>query len=226
MPCSLGRECCSPLTVVDPSSTAVGCPAPPGIKNVIIDPSVPLEEQAWQFGLHVGSFYPPFTLPDKLPDERFEQRPPRLALQDTAALTGASLDPKHVPTVSEPKMTKEEFQSMTHPSIMDRTQHAIWSPVIRQAFAANVVRALYDCRLETHDGSGMRKPVWPAVKVHLVWCDMTLGEAAWGAAVVKCGYEEAKPETRRPVEFHVLDGANHFVSVDRVFRRRVSTKRY
>ena len=186
----------------------MGNPAPPNIRNVRFDRSIPLEDQAFQFGIHVGSYYPPFTLPAALAD--VHAYPARLALQDTAS-PDAPLDPKYIPTVSEPKMTVAEFQSMTHAPIMDPRQPN-WSPLMQPAFAANVARALFNCRLETHDGSGMRKPVWPALRVHVVWCDMTLGEAAWGAAVLKCGYEVAKPESRRPVEFHVLEGVNHFVS--------------
>lgn len=190
----------------------MGNAPPPGLKNVNVDQSVSIEDQARILGIEVGSFYPPFAIPDSLASAL--SHPLRLALQDGSG----PVEPRYIPTVCEPKMTDEQFRSMTHPPILDRTQHAIWSPIMRPAFAANVTRALYDCGFD--DGSGAKKKIWPAVRVHVVWCDMTLGEAAWGAAVLKWGYEEAKPESRRPIEFHVLEKANHFVSASCTLSRR------
>ncbi|KAI0755320.1 hypothetical protein C8Q80DRAFT_1217006 [Daedaleopsis nitida] len=194
----------------DPSSMAAGNSPPLGIRNIHVDRSVPLEDQAYQFGIQVGSFYPPYTLPDSLPGAETLIGSPRVPLQDTAAPTNTPLDPQYTPSVSEPKMSVEQFRSMTHPPILSRAHNALFW-FLQDVFAANVVRALYDCQLETHDGSGMRKPVWPALKVHVVWCDMTIGEAAWAVAVLKCGYADAKPTRRRPMEFHQLKGANHLV---------------
>ncbi|KAI0695747.1 Alpha/Beta hydrolase protein [Cerioporus squamosus] len=188
----------------DPSSTAVGSPPPPGLKTVKVDRSATLEEQAMQFGLQVGSFYAPFTVSDNI--EAARAHPPRLALQDY----GESFDPKYAPSVTPPKMTPEEFKGMTHPPIMERLQHANWAAALNAAHAKNVFHTLCDCTSD--DGSGMRKKVLPAVRMHVVWCDMTCGEAAWAVAVLKrhC-FDHAHSPTAREVEFHLLEGANHFV---------------
>ncbi|RPD62824.1 hypothetical protein L227DRAFT_562086 [Lentinus tigrinus ALCF2SS1-6] len=192
------------FVMYDPSSTAVGDPAPPGLKTVNVDRSSTFEEQAKQFGLQVGSFYPPFTVSDDI--EAARSHPPRHALQDS----GEPIDPKYTPTVTEPKMTPEEFKSMTHPPIMERLQHVNWAAELRAAHAKNVYHTLCDCTSD--DGSGMRKKVLPAVRMHVVWCDMTLGEAAWAVAVLKRhAIDHAHSPTAREVEFHVLEGANHFV---------------
>ena len=76
----------------------------------------------------------------------------------------------------------------------------------------NAGRTLYDCRL-LDDGSGSKTKAWSAVKVHLVWFDMTVGDVAWAASVFSCKYKEADPAARRPMEVHKVEGANHFVSV-------------
>ena len=184
----------------------MGSPPPPGLKNVDVDRSSTYEEQAERFGLQVGSFYPPFTDSDDL--EAAKAHPPRLALQDS----GNPFDPKYIPTVIESKMTPEEFKSMTHPSIMERLQHANWAAALNAAHAKNVFHTLCDCTFD--DGSGMRKKILPAVRMHVVWCDMTLGEAAWAVAVLKGHVRDHAHSSRaREVDFHVLEGANHFVSV-------------
>ena len=89
-----------------------------------------------------------------------------------------------------------------------------WSPNLRLVYEANASRALYDCRL-LDDGirSGSNRKARPVVKVHLVWCDMTVGDVAWAASVFSCKYKEANPVARRPMEVHKVDGANHFVSI-------------
>ena len=195
------------LTVpADPSSTAAGTPPPPALKNIRIDRSLPPEEQAFLFGTQVSSFYPPFVLPDTIPET--PSYAPRLALHEGPG----PVDPKLQPTTS--KMTASELRSVIHVPIMERAQHVIWSPLLREVFRENVKRALYDCRFD--DGSGVHKKILPAVKVHVVWCDMTAGEIAWAVANLSCEYKEAAAEARRPVEFHKLEGGNHFVSV--IFR--------
>ena len=156
------------------------------------------EEQARQFSLVVSSYYPPFTLPGKIDGDIAYA--PRAALQD----------PKYPPTTA--KMTEDELREVTHPVIFQRLQHAIWSPALRLIYEANAGRALLDCRL-LDDGTGGKKKIWPDVKVHLLWCDMTAGEVAWAAAVFNYRHREADPVARRPMEVHKLEGANHFVSI-------------
>lgn len=130
---------------------------------------------------------------------------PRLALHEVPG----PVDPALQPTTF--KMDAATLRSLTHAPILERAQHVIWSPLLRGVFRDNVRRALYDCRFD--DGSGARKQILPAVRVHVVWCDRTAGQIAWAVANLNCEYREAHPETRRPVEFHKLEGANHFVSL-------------
>ncbi|EJF56674.1 hypothetical protein DICSQDRAFT_183714 [Dichomitus squalens LYAD-421 SS1] len=189
------------LILYDPSSTAAGTPAPPALKSIRPDRSLPLEEQAIFFGTQASSFYPPFTLPDTIPET--PSYAPRVALHEGPG----AVDPKLQPTTF--KMTTSELRSVMHVPIMERAQHVIWSPLLREVFRENVRRALYDCRHD--DGTGAKKKILPAVRVHVVWCDMTLGEVAWAVANLNCEYKEAAPEARRPVEFHKLEGGNHFI---------------
>ena len=72
-------------------------------------------------------------------------------------------------------------------------------------YEANASRALYDCPLLDH-GSGSKRKVWPAVKVHLVWCDMMVEGVAWAASVFSSKYKEADPDARRPMEVHKVEG--------------------
>ena len=167
--------------------------------TTFFDPKLGPEDQANHFALAVSSYYPPFTFPDKIDgDISYAPRVPLLE------------DPKYVPTTA--KLTENELGNLMYPAIFERVQRAMWSPNLRLVYEANASRALYDCRL-LDDGSGSKRKAWPAVKVHLVWCDMTVGDVAWAAAVFSCKYKEVDPAARRPIEVHTVEGANHFVSV-------------
>ncbi|KAM5538629.1 hypothetical protein V8D89_007658 [Ganoderma adspersum] len=168
-----------------------------GMGTAFFDPKLSPEDQAHHFALAVSSYYPPFTLPDKIDGD--VSYAPRVPLQG---------DPKYVPTTA--KLTEGELCGLIYPAIFKRVQLAMWSPTLRFVYEANASRALCDCRL-LDDGSGSKKKVWPEVKVHLVWCDMTGGDVAWATAVFNCKYKEADPAGRRPMEVHKLEGANHFV---------------
>ncbi|KAI0669171.1 alpha/beta-hydrolase [Trametes maxima] len=188
----------------DPSSFVVGQPAPAGLSTLRRNPSAPAEVQVAEFAVSVSSYYPPIALPDVIdPPPTYD--PPRRAMHESAD----EVDPKHTPTTS--RMTPEVLRSVTHPVIFEQNQHLTWA-INRDVCKANLLRALYDCRFD--DGSGMMKAVWPALKVHVVWCNMTVGDCAWAAAVIRARYSGATPEHRRPLKFHKLGGANHFVSSD------------
>ncbi|EJF56675.1 hypothetical protein DICSQDRAFT_183715 [Dichomitus squalens LYAD-421 SS1] len=181
----------------DPSHTAVGVQPPPGLKSLLFDPMASPEEQALQFGLSVSAYYPPFTLPNSIHDTT--SYVPRGPLNDPQPTTA--------------KLTDQEIRDLTHPAIFERTQHALWSPTLSSLYEKNALRALFDCRL-LDDSSGAKKKVWPGVRVHVVWCDMTAGELAWAVAVLRSRYRESDPDARREIDFHKLEGANHFVHLE------------
>ncbi|KAI0357368.1 alpha/beta-hydrolase [Trametes cingulata] len=185
----------------DPSSTIVGQPLPPGLSGITRDRSAPVDVQVAQFSLGVSAYYPPYNLPESLdPPTIFD--PPRRPVHESAD----PVDPKYTPTTN--RMTPEVLRSLTHPVVMEQNQHLIWG-VSHDVYRALLDRALFDCRFD--DGSGMKKEIWPALRVHVIWCDMTVGECLWATLLIRSRYEKAQPEHRRPVEFHKLEDANHFV---------------
>lgn len=156
-----------------------------------------------EFALAAASYYPPYTLPGSV-DPPPVYDPPRRALH----FGPDPIDPKYTTTTS--RMAPEVFRSVTNPEIMKETQHLIWT-LSYDVYRENLWRALYNCRI-VDDGSGTLQKVWPALRVHLIWRDMTTGDCAWTAAVIHAQYNAADPEHRRRVEFHKAEGANHFVS--------------
>ncbi|KAI0647699.1 alpha/beta-hydrolase [Trametes meyenii] len=188
----------------DPSSFVVGQPAPSGLGTLRRKPSAPTEVQLADFALSVSSYYPPITLPNDIdPPPTYD--PPRRAVHESAD----EIDPKYTPTTS--RMAPEVLRSVTHPVIFEQNQHLTWA-ISRDVCKANLSCALYDCRFD--DGSGMMKELWPTIRVHVVWCDMTVGDCAWAAAVIRAQYSGATPKHQRPLEFHRLESANHFVHWD------------
>ncbi|KAI0826820.1 alpha/beta-hydrolase [Trametes gibbosa] len=187
----------------DPSVTVVGQPRPPGLIALNRNPSAPDEVQAAEFALAVSSYFPPFTLPDSVdPPPAYD--PPRRALH---LGPDHPVDPRYMPTSS--KMAPDVLRSLTYAAVWEESQHLIWA-LGYDVFRQNLARALYDCRIRVGGGGAVEK-VWPALRVHLVWCDMSIGDCLWASAVIHAQYPDANPEHRRPVEFHRLENANHFV---------------
>ncbi|KAI0366634.1 alpha/beta-hydrolase [Pilatotrama ljubarskyi] len=185
----------------DPSSTVIGQPLPPGLSALKRDPSAPPDVQVAQFSLAVSSYYPAYTFPENI-DPPATYDPPRRPVHESAEPVSL----KYTPTTD--RMSPEVLRSLTHAAVMEQNQHLIWG-VSHDVYRAILARALFDCRFD--DGSGMRKKIWPALRVHVIWCDMSIGECLWASVVIRSRYEEAQPENRRPVEFHKLEDANHFV---------------
>ncbi|KAJ3008093.1 hypothetical protein NUW54_g3292 [Trametes sanguinea] len=185
----------------DPSSSVIGQKIPPGLSSLRRYASAPVDEQVALFSVDVSAYYPPYEIPDNIdPPPTFD--PPRRPLHEAST----EIDPKYAPTST--KMSPETLRELTHPPIMKEYQHLLWgvNPDILQA---NLHRALYDCRAD--DGNGTRKPIWPDVRVHIILCDMTLGQCAWAATVIRDGHKKANPEHRRNMQLHTLKKANHFV---------------
>lgn len=186
----------------DPSVTVVGEARPPGLGALVRNQAAPPEVQAADFALTIGSYYPPFTLPDSI-DPPPVYDPPRRAVHVSAD----PVDPKYAP--SSTKMGPRVLRDLTHPDIFAETQHLLWALGF-DMYRQNLSRALFDCRFD--DGSGTLKEVWPALRVHVVWCDRSPGDCLWASAVIHAKYKDTEPKYRRPVEFHKLEDANHFVS--------------
>ena len=207
-PFSPANQMASPLARLEPSTIAIGATPPSGFSGLAVDRAMPAEEQARVFFTQVSSFYARFTLPEVIP-----QTPPAIPHPPMQDLSEA-LDPKHSPTTSTTKMKEEDLRRITYPAIFTRAQHLLWAPEMRPAGAANVARALYDCRiLAPGVREGEDERAWPEVKAHVIWCDMTVGAAAWAVAVLRCEHSAAAPDARRQMEIHTLEGGNHFVSV-------------
>ncbi|KAL1950823.1 hypothetical protein VTO73DRAFT_5947 [Trametes versicolor] len=185
----------------DPSVTVVGEARPPGLGALVRNQAAPSDVQTSEFALTIGSYYPPFTFPDSI-DPPPVYDPPRRAIH----LSADPVDPKYTPTST--KMGPRVLRDVTHPDIFADTQHLLWA-LSFDMYRQNLSRALFDCRFD--DGSGMLKEVWPALRVHVVWCDRSPGDCLWASAVIHAKYKDAEPKYRRPVEFHKLEDANHFV---------------
>ena len=76
-------------------------------------------------------------------------------------------------------------------------------------YRTNVKKALLDRR---HASGEELKEVWPSLRTHTIWCDMSVGDCIWASVLLHSRHAAASKEWRRPMELHQLTGANHFVS--------------
>ena len=164
-----------------------------------------LDDLTSAFCLSASAYYAPFTFPQAL--DPLPTYAPRTPLHDQPGL--ADPNEKHTPTTS--RMTPEELRETTHPRVIDaegsQNLLRILNPDI---YKANVESALLDRRFAF--GNTLEE-VWPSLRVHVIWSDMSVGDCVWASVLLKFMHAEAQPEFRRPLALRKLEGANHFVSV-------------
>ncbi len=194
-------------TRAEPSLASTGGTVPEELQGIRAtqEPSMSLDDLASAFCLSASAYYAPFMFPQALdPSPTYE---PHTPLHDQPGL--ADPNSKHTPTTS--RMTPAELRETTHLPVidMDGSQNLlrILNPDI---YEANMESALLDRRLAF--GNTLEE-VWPSLRVHVIWCDMSVGDCVWASVLLQFRHAEAQPAFRRPLALHKLEGANHFVSV-------------
>ena len=102
------------------------------------------------------------------------------------------------------RMDPQTLREVCHFEVMERSQR-FYQTIEPAVYRANVRRAMLE---------GLPGLVWPAVKVVIVWCDMSLSDLLSGVMSLKARLKQARGQGMgRDVVFRKLEGANHFVSV-------------
>ncbi|RDX50215.1 alpha/beta-hydrolase [Lentinus brumalis] len=191
------------MTCAEPSLASTGGPVPAGLQAIKAtrEPWMSLDDLNRAFSLSVSAYYPPFTFPQSI--DPLPSYPPRLALHEESDHLARGL----TPTTS--RMTREELRDVVQVEVIDTYGS---QNLLRQLnlaiYKANVERALFDRRYTVGD---VLEEVWPALGVHVVWCDMSVGDCVWASVLLHHRHAAADPEWRRPMTVHKLAGANHFV---------------
>ncbi|CCM02474.1 uncharacterized protein FIBRA_04574 [Fibroporia radiculosa] len=195
----------------DMSTTAMGEPAPAGLYSPFRDSTLSGEEKTAAFPLWVSSYWTQLTLPFAEDSESSEFAPVLLARTPAnKGIDGSTKDDRYslfAPTIL--RMSTQVFADVTDPSVMARSQF-FFQHVDRTIYQENIRRAIFDCPL---DGENI---IWPKVKAHIVWCDMTTGDVAYASNRVKYlakHYSEGA-KNKRDLTFHKLAQANHFMHWD------------
>ena len=177
-----------------------------------------LDDLATAFALSVSAYYPPFTFPDTI--EPLPDYPLRRALHESSR----GIDVKHVPTAS--RLSREELQAQVHtPPIDSNGSQYLLRILTPDVYRANVEKALFDRRYLF--GGGLEE-VWPRLRIHVIWCDMSVGDCIWSSVLLYFRHASAPGEWRRPMELYKLSGANHFLrlAVGSLLRRFVADRSF
>lgn len=195
------------FVVFDCSQTGLGFPPLPGLYSPLRDPKA-VNEETKEFPTW-GAIY--FTQVITRPDEDAdspgfdEMLPTRKPVHE---MEGA--DPRFMPTTL--RMTPEERAEVTDVEAVWRSQKLILGMDV-SVFRENVLQAFFECPADDNTGGEML--VWPRVKVHSVWCDLSPGDDVYGGDMLKQIAREYREKGRgRSVEVHRLQEANHFVHWD------------
>lgn len=117
------------------------------------------------------------------------------------------------PVSSILKMTPEELASNVDPSVAveGKAEAFLMARDIEVGFgAASRREAFFELFKGSSDGD-----IWPHLRVLLIWCDMSIAEAAYAALSLEVELTEArkKGEAARDVEIIRFPGVNHYVSL-------------
>ncbi|RPD77401.1 alpha/beta-hydrolase [Lentinus tigrinus ALCF2SS1-7] len=190
----------------EPSLASTGGPVPAGLQAIkaVREPGMSLDDLNAAFSTSVSAYYPPFTFPHAI--DPIPNYPPRVALHEQSD----HVDHRLTPTTT--RMSPEELRETVRAEVVDTfgSQNLLrkLDPAI---YKANVERALFDRRFAFGDAL---EEVWPALRVHVVWCDMSVGDCVWASVLLHVRHAAADVEWRRPMTLHKLEGANHFVHWD------------
>lgn len=178
------------ITTDPPAVVYGGDPVPENVYTPFSDPAIPPHDIANQFILHVATNFEPVT------DLRALTADVLAARKDMTKVTS---DPRYVPTTS--RMTPEELEGMTTPSILPRILPYLLLP--QPIHQENIKRAMFDT-----------KGQWPNVKALVLWADMTCSYSPWGAKHFLSLLDQpvAPGESRREISFVKLADSGHFVS--------------
>ena len=121
------------------------------------------------------------------------------------SVSGITVVPSKVPSCTYDTMTPEEeettssLQGVFHSDNLSRC-------IQREVFEANRVRTL--------SWNTPEEAIWKDVPIKLLCCEHTIGEIVASLWAFEDTYEERKKKGGhgRKMEFHLLKGANHFVS--------------
>ncbi|TFK90762.1 alpha/beta-hydrolase [Polyporus arcularius HHB13444] len=188
----------------EPSLASTGGAVPAGLQAIKAtrEPRMSLDDLNRAFSLSVSAYYPPFIFPQSI-DPLPSYHSPRLALPEELDHVVHRL----TPTTS--RMTPVELRETVLVEVIDTygSQNLLrkLNPAI---YKANIEHALFDRRFAIGD---VLEEMWPALRVHVVWCDMSVGDCVWASVLLHHRHAAADPEWRRPMTVHKLAGANHFV---------------
>ncbi|KAI0923298.1 hypothetical protein AcV7_005849 [Taiwanofungus camphoratus] len=194
----------------DTSQTAMGAPPLEGLYSPFRDETLSAEEKFARFPIWVSTYFTPVNIG---PEEDSESPGFADMLRTRTAVHGIddSVEPRFTPTVQ--RMSREELAGALDKDVMMRSQILIQrlNPAV---YRENLRRALFDCYFPNK--SGEERLVWPGLKVHVVWCNMTVGDGAYAAHKIMHQAKECAQRGRkgRSLEFHKLELANHFVHWD------------
>ncbi|KAH9942789.1 hypothetical protein B0H21DRAFT_779875 [Amylocystis lapponica] len=161
------------------------------------DPSLNIDQQTAAFLPWISGYY---TQIDSSPD---------WATFEAALTERTKLD--RAPTCSV--MSAEDVAASTDVVALQRSQTTLefMDPSV---YRDVVRRALYDCCGPDSPAPGAKEPIWPKMRVEVLWCGMDVGDVVWTAHLYKRDAEEARKagKVARTVGLTRVDGANHFVS--------------
>jgi len=177
-----------------------------GIWSPLHDPSQSLFDKAKQFAPFASSYLPPLsaspsTLPEDLPQtmNMLSQRVP---------LHRTSKHPLDYTPTSQ-RMTSAELASVVDPGYWSRSSTLLLRSAVAPVAKDHLLRTLQIPR----DGDDL--PIWPNLKILVVWCDMTFAEATLSPSFISNHYSELKKRGAnvRPIEVVKMNG-NHFAHWD------------
>ena len=122
---------------------------------------------------------------------------PELALRSNNYLD--ITDPTRTPTCK--RFTDQELGEITHPAVMTR------APDVRWAVPQNLWWEMTQRALVKSGG------LWPAMRVVLLWCDMTTPDIVWSMKMTRDRLHAGQEigQKTRQTEVVRIRGGNHFV---------------
>ncbi|KAH9939831.1 hypothetical protein B0H21DRAFT_812571 [Amylocystis lapponica] len=192
------------LILHDASLTSIGETAPEleGLYSPFRDPNLNYDEKVLGFSKWVSCYWSQTDLAPQ--SSAFAATVVERKMLHEADTPEAD---RRLPSVE--RMSAEKFAAVTDIDVMARSQ-ILLQRIDTEIYQENLRRAL--SHLYVVDETGVKQPVWPALKVQVDWCDMSVGEELWAATKIRRQYGGLSDPRR--MEVFRVEKANHFVHWD------------
>jgi len=192
--------------IYDTSQTTLGMSPLEGLYHPFRDESLTKEEKMARFPAFISSYFTQSVIDQE--DFKSPEFIRMLLARKVVHSREGDSDSYHDLMPTTQRMSPDQLAEVADQAVMWRSQH-LFQRIDLSIYQENFRAAILGCDSERES------IIWPRLRVHWLWCDMTISDAIYCVIAAKNITEQNRQSQRgRQVEFRRIENANHFFHWD------------